>query len=76
MTNPNNNTKGELRPTLISSGSVVSGEEVDSGMTEDSNPLAVFFRTVLEELRKRLTPAEFAELLSECEVESEDVEDS
>lgn len=67
MTDPNNNTKGKLRPTLISAGSVVSGEEVDSSMTEDSNPLAAFFRAVLDELRKRLTSAEFAELLKEVE---------
>ena len=76
MTGPNNNAKGELRPTLIPAGSVVSGEEVDSSRTEDSNPLAAFFRAVLEELRKRLTSAEFAELLSECDMDTEDGKDS
>ena len=75
MTGPNNNAKGELRPTLIPAGSVVSGEEVDSSRTEDSNPLAAFFRTVLDELRKRLTPAEFAELLSQCDMDAKDIED-
>jgi len=37
-------------------------------MTEDStNALAVFFNVVLEELRKRLTPAEYKDLLNECQ---------
>jgi hypothetical protein len=67
MTDPNNNTKGKLRPTLISAGSVVIGEEVGSGMTDDSSPLATFFHVVLDELRKRLTPTEFSELLKEVE---------
>ena len=34
-------------------------------MTEAVNPLAAFFRVVMGELRKRLTPAEFADLLEE-----------
>ena len=36
-------------------------------MTEDSNPLTVFFQVVLEELRKRLTPAEYQDLLKDCQ---------
>jgi Ca2+-binding EF-hand superfamily protein len=40
-------------------------------MTEAVNPLASFFRVVLDELRRRLTPAEFEDLLKECDVDSE-----
>lgn len=40
-------------------------------MTEDSNPLLAFFRAVLDEMKKRLTPAEFADLLKECNTERE-----
>jgi len=40
-------------------------------MDESSKPLAAFFHVVLDELKKRLAPAEFSELLSECEVETE-----
>jgi len=36
-------------------------------MTERAKPLAAFFRAVLDKLRKRLTPAEFQDLLSECQ---------
>ena len=64
MTDPGKNiTKDELLPTLVSAGSVVSEEEIDSSLTEDSSPLAAFFRIVLEELRMRLTSAEFKELI-------------
>jgi len=35
-------------------------------MTERAKPLAAFFRAVLDELRKRLNPAQFSELLEEC----------
>ena len=37
----------------------------------DPNPLLVFFRVVLDELKKRLTSEEFADLLKECEAEAE-----
>ena len=40
-------------------------------MVESSRPLAVFFCAVLDELRKRLTPAEYAGLLKECDVDTE-----
>jgi hypothetical protein len=40
-------------------------------MTEASNSLLAFFRVVLDELRKKLSPAEFAELLKECDTERE-----
>lgn len=36
-------------------------------MTESINPLVSFFRFALEELKKRLTPAEFKALLKECD---------
>lgn len=45
-------------------------------MTEASNPLTEFFRVVLHELRNRLSPEEYAELLKECDAEAEEVEDS
>jgi len=40
-------------------------------MTEASDPLLAFFRVVLDELRKKLSPAEFADLLKECDTERE-----
>ena len=40
-------------------------------MSERTNPLAAFFRAVLDELRRRLTPAEFQGLLEECGAERE-----
>jgi len=40
-------------------------------MTEDSDPLFAFFRVVLDELKKKLSPAEFAGLLKECDTEQE-----
>lgn len=40
-------------------------------MTEDLNPLVLFFRAVIDELQKRLTPEDFANLLKECNVHSE-----
>lgn len=40
-------------------------------MVGSSRPLAVFFRAVMDELKKRLVPAEYAELLKECEVDPE-----
>lgn len=40
-------------------------------MTEASNPLLAVFRVVLDELRKKLSPAEFADLLKECDTEQE-----
>ena len=41
-------------------------------MTEASNSLLAFFRVVLDELKKRLTPTEFTELLKECDTEQEE----
>jgi len=38
-------------------------------MTEGHNPIATFFRAVLDELRKRLTPEEFADILEKCGTE-------
>ena len=35
-------------------------------MTEAVNPLASFFSVVMAELRRRLTPAEYQDLLEEC----------
>lgn len=43
---------------------------------EEVNPLTVFFHVVMNELRRRLTPENFAELLEECEVETEEIENS
>ncbi|MBA7577574.1 hypothetical protein ES708_19427 [subsurface metagenome] len=40
-------------------------------MTENINPLAAFFCAVLSELRKQLKPEELADLLKECDVDSE-----
>lgn len=40
-------------------------------MTETLNPLTAFFRAVLDEVRKRLTPEEFADLSEECDTEGE-----
>ena len=36
------------------------------------HPLATFFRAVVSELRKRLTPEEFADMLKECGTEREE----
>ena len=40
-------------------------------MTELLNPLTTFFRAVVSELLKRLTPEEFADLSEECDTEGE-----
>ena len=40
-------------------------------MTERVKPLAEFFRTILGDLRKRLSPAEYQNLLEECDADSE-----
>ena len=40
-------------------------------MTEASNSLLAFFRVVLDELRKKLSPAEFADLRKECDTKQE-----
>lgn len=34
---------------------------------ERTNPLAVFFEVIMDELRKRLTPEEYQDLLKECQ---------
>ncbi|MBY8998353.1 MAG: hypothetical protein KGD60_11535 [Candidatus Thorarchaeota archaeon] len=44
----------------------MSDDEVST--TEEINPLAVFFQVVLNELRRRLTPEEYADLLKECQM--------
>lgn len=36
-------------------------------MGEPSRPLVGFFKTILEEMKKRLSPAEFEALLKECQ---------
>jgi hypothetical protein len=40
-------------------------------MSERINPLAAFFRAVLDELRRRVFPEEFADMLEGCDVDSE-----
>lgn len=38
-------------------------------MAEDPNPLVIFFQAVMSELRKKLTPKNFADLLEDCKTE-------
>ncbi len=43
-------------------------------MVKSSRPLVVFFRIVLDELKKRLPPADFQDLLRKCDADSENEE--
>jgi hypothetical protein len=40
-------------------------------LIEDSRPLAAFFHAVLNELKERLSPVDFQNLLGKCDVDSE-----
>lgn len=52
---------------IIQTQDKIKNALVGSSMTEDSNPLTAFFQVVLEELRKRLTPEEYQDLLKDCQ---------